>query len=393
MLGGLYAATSPNHLSAAGYGEEAIAMEMRETNAPSSLLHYGPFDVLPTFRAGVVYDDNIYIQSIKKTSDVIWTLSPGLVLAAGDYRQRESSLLTIAYSPSIILFTEHDRNDAVDHDALLDLMWRPASWTVELKQKFEKISGPVPEVANRTSRSLYNTALDIIYDLTPKTSLEIEGQQSINEWNNPLRSYNEWTGGGWLNYWITPKVQLGAGLTAGFMDISQEPNQTYQQALIRAKYAVSEKLELRISGGPELREFQGRQSDRVGGIFGFGMTYNLSERTRLLLDVYRRDRSSLVLSGQNYTATGFTAGLRQVLSDGYTLRLDGGFENANYYSTTSSVKNAGQFDYFFIRTALEVQLRERLTLEAFYQYRQRHSSSAANEFYNHQIGLSSTYHF
>jgi hypothetical protein len=54
---------------------------------------------------------------------------------------------------------------------------------------------------------------------------------------------------------------------------------------------------------------------------------------------------------------------------------------------------AGQFNYFFIRNALECQLRERLTLEVFYQYRQKSSGFGVSEFNNHQVGLSSTYHF
>src|SRR5690349_7340121 len=78
------------------HAEEQAVVEEQGDNT----LRYGPWSVLPRVRGGVTYDDNIYIQQNNKQRDVIWSLSPGLTLGAGDYREREGSSVLIDYAPT-----------------------------------------------------------------------------------------------------------------------------------------------------------------------------------------------------------------------------------------------------------------------------------------------------
>src|ERR1700746_564236 len=75
---------------------------------PGNTLKAGPFTAQLSFQGSAVYNDNIYIQRTNKTGDFIWTLSPGVMIGAGDYVQQEESWLTVDYAPSFIFLTDND---------------------------------------------------------------------------------------------------------------------------------------------------------------------------------------------------------------------------------------------------------------------------------------------
>jgi hypothetical protein len=381
------------------YGQEAESPNATQTNSSaiiitnSSAMRLGPFDVLASLRGNITYDDNIYIQHVNKTSDLIWTATPGVALAAGDYREKQESLFMLAYSPSFILFTDHDHNNAIDQDVQLGAEWHPGSWILGLKQGYQQISGGIIEIGNRVTAIAYNTDLDLEYDLSPKTSFNFDARQSINDYDGPYFNYTQRTVAGWANYEITPKVKLGAGITGGFMDILDNPDQTYQQALLRASYLLTTKVTAQASAGVELREFQGTAKDRANGTFSLAGVYSPWEGTQLQLETYRRDQSSLVLVDQNYTVTGFSGGARQAIFEKYTLDLLGGYNFSDYYSTTPGVIASRHDDYFFIQFGVDYTVSDRLTVGVLYEYRDNDSSVATSTFSDQQVSMTATYHF
>ena len=372
--------------------QESVQPYKTGKDVPGNTLKAGPFTAQLSFQGSAVYNDNIYIQRTNRTSDFIWTLSPGLMIGAGDYVQQEESWLTVDYAPSFIFFTDNDGNDAIDQHGCLNFEWRPASWTFGLKQDYRQLSGAIIEAGNRVTRSIYDTDFYIKYDLSSKTTFELDGEQSVNDYDLPLFSYNVWTAAGWLDYWVTPKIKLGIGVTGGFMDVVQNPNQTYQQGMFRAEYDMTEKFKLRGSAGGEVREFQGAQKERVNGIFSLGATYKPWENTELIVDAYRRDESSLVTANQNYTLTGFSAGIHQVVAEKYTLGVAGGFNHSTYYATATGVNTNSDFDYFFIRPEIDCRITDQLTAEIFYQYQQNDSSQGI-AFNSDLMGINLAYHF
>ena len=371
---------------------ESIKSENTTENIMENVLRCGPFDLHLNAEASLVYNDNIYLQQTHKISDFIGTLSPHLALGAGDYLQKEESWLAIDYSPSFILFANHDGNDAIEQDGRLNFEWRPASWTFGVKQGYQQRSGPIIEASDRVNRSIYDTDAYIKYDLSSKTTFELNCDQSINDYDQPLFSFNLWTLAGWMDYWITPKVKLGVGATGGFLDVAQNPNQTYQQGLVRAEYDMTENVAIRGSAGGELREFQSGQGNRLNGVFSLGGTYQPWENTTLLFNAYRRDESSLVAASENYTVTGLSAGICQVIAEKYTLSLTGGFDHSDYYATTQGVNANSPYNYAFVRSGIDWHISSEFTVGCFYQY-QENISSEANAFNNNLTGFNLAYHF
>ena len=378
-----------NSLFAPAYGQEA-ALELRN-EFPESPLQYGPFDVLYGLRGGMVYDDNIYI-SPQKESDVIWNIAPGLTLGAGDYRLKEENLLSLDYSPNFIFFTENSRENSIDQEANLEGKYRTGPWTLGLKQSFTAYSGAVVDVGTRSDRKVYTTSLAVVYDLSPKTSLELNGRQVISDYEQ-LIDIHEWVVGGWVDYQVAPLVKLGAGVNAGFVDVQPGANQTYQQGLVRAAYALTELVVLKASAGAELRKFQGPQNDRLEGIFSLGLVYRPLVNTTFSLEGYRRPQASVRLVDQNYPLTGVGGSVRQVLCENYSLSLSGGYENAHYTANNPAVTAFREDNYFFARVGADWQVLDRLTVGAFYQHRKNNSKEARFDFDNHLAGLNFSVRF
>lgn len=349
-------------------------------------LHYGPFDVRYSLRGAAMYDDNIFI-SPDKEDDLILSLTPGVLVGLGDYVTKEANLLSIEYTPSFIWFTDNSDQSSVDHELWANGQWKPGGpLTLGLRQGFQDISGAVVDVGDRVDRRIFTTDILARYELSPKTDLELEGRQTITDYDRFL-DYNEWFIRGWADYKITPLVKLGAGLSAGWVDVSESVNQTYQQALVRASYAVSELIDLRASAGGERRDFQGPEDSRMDAIFSLGGTYRPRLSTTINIDGYRRPHTSVVLLNRNYISTGISAGVRQTFLQRYAVYVNGGYENADYVRTHPDADESREDDYIFGRVGADWQALDRLTLGVFYQYRKNSSSDDRFDFNNHQVAL------
>jgi hypothetical protein len=393
LLNALPCAYAQTSLPTTAYSREILTVPTfpAQVEPTDNILRYGPWDVLPRIRGSITYDDNIYIQPTK-TDDVIWTIAPGVTMGAGDYREREGSSALIDYAPSFNIFTQHSRNTAIDHDASLRAEWRPGRWSAALQQSYQNYSGPVLDVGNRIDRVTYNTAISFVYEISPKTDVEVTATQLITEFTG-LSSFNEWTLAGFFDYGLTPKIKVGVGINSGWVDIQNAGNQTYQQGLVRAVYQATEKVDFRGSAGIELREFQSGQEDRVNGVFSMGGTYRPIESTQVLLDLYRRDQNSIVFRDQNYTTTGIALGVRHEFLVSYAASLTGGYNQLDYHSASPTVSATREDDYYFMRAAVDWRAIDRLTAGISYLYRKNKSNTGSFGFDNHQIGLNLAYQF
>ena len=98
------------------------------------------------------------------------------------------------------------------------------------------------------------------------------------------------------------------------------PDQTYQQLLVRGLYVVSGKLELRGTAGIEFRQYASGQTGTVEPVFTLSATYQPRISTSFTLEAYRREEPSFA-GDYNYISLGFAAGVRQKLLGRLTARL------------------------------------------------------------------------
>ena len=369
-------------------------------------LQYGPFDIHLRAHGGMLYDDNIYAQDKNKESALIWTLSPTVTVGAGDYRERQGNLLQFEYTPSFILYDDNSDLNTVNHVASGEGQWKQGPWQVNVSQAYQHLFDTSLDAGGFLGRDLYTTALHGEYEISPKTSLEVNGRQLFNcvlEDDNSTsagNSYKEWVGEVFGNYLYSPKLKIGLGFTAGWIDNDHSVDGTYQQLVARVSYSWTEKLSLEASAGGQLQEFsefEGEKRDnRINGIFSVGASYRPVEKTVVGLGVYRRDGSSISLDNQAYTATGFDVTVRQTITDRVVVGVSGGYAFSDYYSTIKNGTADRQDNYWRVQVNLDVQLHERLTAGVFYQYRQDDSSGSTSGIYsfkNNQVGLNLAFRF
>lgn len=364
------------------------------------LLQWGPFEVRPYFTGSLLYDDNIRVRSANPISDVVWTLSPGVLIGGGQYDDPRGTYLTLDYRPDIVLYTDQDEFNSVDHWANFVGQKRWEKLTLGLGQAFQSGVGGYTEALNRVDRTVYVTTVRALYDLSDKTSFELNGLQNISEYNwdvteapNRVPGFNQWEGQAWMNWQATPKFNAGVGGSAGWRDVQQAVNQTYQQALVRGTYVLTDKTRFDAKVGMEFQQYQAGGDRGPQLVFDVNGTYRPWDRTLFRLGAYRRNQNSVVVAGQNYTATGFRASVRQQMWRKLAVTVTGGYEESDYYATGGTAPINRNDQYYYLGPALDYAITERWFLGVFYRYRSNDSTVPSSDFDNNQAGLRSGFRF
>jgi hypothetical protein len=363
-----------------------------EVIARRDWLRWWIFDVSLRGTAAVVFDDNVNISAVEQQEDVIWVVTPGFTAIAGDPQAEGARILNISYSPSFLMFTKYDEYDSIDHSADLNGIWPFSKLTLGFDQDFEESNGGIVDVGNRVERKTFNTRLTSRYDLSEKTSFEINARQAITDYPEGLIGSREWISENWLNYLITAKISLGLGATFGYLDVDQSPSQTYEQALLRAVYKLTYKFDLNASAGGEFRQYD-QGPNRFAPVFTLGATYWPVESTSISVQGHRDNRTSAVLSGQNYISTGIGATVRQRIWERLFLNAGATYEHSEYEAATNGVAATRADDYYVIHAGLDFGINDRWFAGLFYRHREDTSNAEGYGFTNNQVGLQTSYRF
>lgn len=368
-----------------------IQTDASEVIARREWLRWWIFDVTPRLNAQAVYDDNVNISSRVEQDDFIWVTSPGITAVAGDSLS-DSPTLTLNYAPSFIVFTDHSEYDSIDHSANVAGIWPFSRLRLGFQQTFDQNTGGIVDVGNRVERRSFNTSLTSAYELSEKTSFEINARQMISDYPQPLIGTKEWSSDNWLNYLVAAKVVMGLGLTFGYVDVDRNPSQQYERALLRAVYKLTYKLDLNASAGGEFRQYKDGPN-RFGAIFSLGASYWPRDGTTISVNGHRDNRNSALYSGQNYVSTGIGISVRQRFFDRLFATVGGTYEHAEYESSVFGVAATRSEDYYLVRTGVDVAITDRWLAGLFYRHRENISNSGVFGFSNNQIGIQTSYEF
>ena len=344
------------------------------------------------FTLGVSYDDNIFISAPHKEADAIFKLSADFGLLWGDYLNKEENFLSIQYAPSVSLFAEHREQNAFEQDAALAGQWRLTKLTLGAQARVQSLSGGDVDVGERAERNLYRIALTSKYDYSDKTSFEINLSQNTADYRTHLDSV-EWVNRNWLDYQLWPKTRVGVGMTLGYLEPEGGDSQTYEQFLARVALPATGKLSFMAEGGVEIRQSVGAEGKRTTPVFRGGVSYRPFDGTEVSVEASRRNYSSASLAGQNYTATGVTATVRQRFFQRFFLTLAAGYEDAEYQATDAKVSPSRHDQYLFVRPGISVAVTKRSSLELYYQYRRNESTAASSSFENNVTGIQASISF
>jgi hypothetical protein len=349
----------------------------------------GPLDMYPRVVVGGIYDDNIFLNDYYKQSDYIWQAAPGLALTLGEPTDPDNPTLNLDYSPTFVFFMDHSEYDMVQHNGRIGGRFPWSKLTLSFNQDYTKSQTAIAGRARLFTVQAFNTLLAAHYDVGEKTSFDINGRQSIYDYESEgLIDTREWVNDNWFNYRVLSKVSTGVGFSIGYIDVDRYPGQWYQRLSARAVYELTGKVDLNLSGGGERREFGGGEPDRYTPVFSVGGVYRPTAVTSLTLDAYRREQPSAYLASYNYINTGFNVGVRHVIFDRLALSVNGGYENLEYLVTSSAYQgNDRQDDYFFVRPGVDYSFTTHWRAGAYYQFRQNISNQTFYEYSANQVGF------
>jgi hypothetical protein len=353
-----------------------------------------------------VYDDNIFLSHTNRVSDYYFAIEPMLTVGFGDIEGRGENYLRLDYMPSVILFVDHSDQNAVEHLILLEGQYRFSRLTLNLSQEVAILDGANLnstldttgllanlDVSGRTRLNLFITRLRANYDLTGKLFLTGEFDASIYDYHDFISSQIvSW--GLYVNYNVTPKLTVGVGGTFG-LDFVEDPNvdQTFEQANFRINYQATGKLGLSASAGVEVRQFDNHRSDYVSPVFELGALYRPFDGTTITLTAGRRILNSGFFADQDFATTYVVGRVQQRLLRRVYLGLAVGYENSDYFATTSGVSATREDDYYFVEPSVDVLITRFLSVGAYYLRREDCSNFDFFSFYDNQIGVRATFRF
>ena len=117
-------------------------------------IQLGPFRILTSLELALEYDDNILLTKDNKIDDLIWIISPGILIEI----PAKSYAVRLGYRADILEYTENSEFNTVHHNALFDAQYNfPWNLSVRLSDRFvitDDFAGfPVPEQTVLTKRT------------------------------------------------------------------------------------------------------------------------------------------------------------------------------------------------------------------------------------------------
>lgn len=340
--------------------------------------------------AGAVYNDNIFIGSSGKVDDFIFTISPSISLTLGSPGSDGAAYLTLNYAPGFVHFAEHSSEDSISQSAQLNTGYRFTRLSLGLSLGYQKGREADAEVGARVDRQNYSAALTSKYELTDRSSVELNLSKSFADYEGFL-DVSDMMVQGYFNSRISEAFTLGLGVAHGSAEAQGSAAQAYEQVTLRAAYTATERLNFSANVGGDFRD--SGNGIEFSPIFGVSAIYKPFDSTDISLSGSRSIVPSAVSTQQEKEATSFFLSVRQRFLQRYFLTASSGYDHTEYRGATEGVSESRSDDSIVFGLSAVTNVTERLSVQLYYQYRRNTSTSEGFSFTNQQIGLSSSVSF
>ena len=233
-------------------------------------------------------------------------------------------------------------------------------------------------VGERVTIREYDTRIRLRYELTDRTYVEMNERYVNFEYEDQIfQGYQEFRNDDWLNRNFGDKLSAGLGAAIGSVIPDATANQTYEQALGRAAYRISGKVNLSAEGGVDVREYDQANQQTIHPTFNMSGLYQPWATTTFSLNAYGREEPS-PSAEQNYTVYGLSAGGRQLIFSRFHTDVNAGYNSVNFAASSSGGGDTRTDGFYFARVRLDYDLNPHWTASVFYTRNQ--NDSTASEF-------------
>ena len=384
---------------------QPVQMQVFSSTAPASPLENQPFKVGP-----IVIRPNIFYQFLygnglqsspgNKQNSIVQQVSPGLVFDEGLH-------WTLNYTPTFSFYSSSAFRNTINQFVQLQwaTVWR--DWVLSASQSYARTDDPQIETGGQTEQDTYSTALNGIYHINDKLSMNMGLNQAFNVYGQTsstnlllgLVNSRSWSTMNWLNDQFWPRFSGGIGLGLGYNQQQNSPDSTFQQYQVQMSWRATDKVSFQLSGGLEHQEYlSGSANSLLTPIFSAAVQYQPFEQSRISI-VANRTVSSAAYQNQNVESTSVTGDFDQRLFGGLYLDLSGSYSTDNYVGTATATGGPSRNDDIYsFNTRLSCPFPKRGTVSIFYQYSETASTqsgfahgSSAFGYSSDQVGLSISY--
>ena len=352
----------------------------------------GPFDFSVRMAGTTTYDDNVTISSGAPLKDFIFNATPGFTVSTGDYYEKTNSFLIVDYTPNFQFFRRYDKNNAINQEADLTAQYHLRKLTFGLTHRFEKVTEGVVDVGARVERTVNTTEFKTNYRLAKKTTADVNFKQIMTDY--PSITARQWENEDYLNYEVLSRMSVGVGGKLGYLQIKNQHQQTFEQALAKVQYRLSGKTELTASFGPEWRQFGNGVTRNFKPVGALGLYYAPQDNTRVTVGINRSEEISVSLLGQNYTATSLGARVFQKVFTKGVLTIGGGYQRLGFHAAGLAVPPARRDDdYWYGLAGFDWNFDRHWIAGVLYQHRENASSQPQFAFLNNQVSVQASVRF
>jgi hypothetical protein len=396
---------------------ETAAAETLKQSTANAGLRFAGLDLYPRVAATTMYDDNVLISETNPISDVEWTVSPGITAVAGDVSTylpgsvtlsqlrglRDHSPVDDTSKPSHFLaldgtlganfFTEHPDQNNVDSWAGLSAGYAFTRLSLGLDYDFSWTKVKSAEIGTRVSEQVNSVPVHSRYELTDRSSLEVNGQYyQLSYPGTSYQGYQEFRNEDWFNRQLGARVNAGVGAAFGWVWPEGGVNQTYEQALLRGVYLLTEKLYFYASAGVEFRQYDSDINNTVKPLVSITAVYRPRELTTLTLEAHRRDQPGYT-GTYNYQDYGFSAGVRQGILSRFYVSLTGGYDNYKYSELQPGLNINRVDNNFYVQFKIDYDFNPHWTASLFYTHLQNNSNQPNLSYSDNMVGLQGMWKF
>ena len=360
---------------------------------PGPCMRLGKADFYPRVSVLGLYDDNILASASFKKSDFLWSISPGATVTLGEPSAFEKTL-AFDYSPTFVAFTDHTEFTTVNHAARLSGTCPFAKLALGFSQSFALQSSAAPGLSGRVEHQSYSTRFTSRYEIGEKMSLELNTRQALTDYRQRVFiDSREWAGDSWLNWQVLPKLNAGAGLSIGRLEVERNPGQIYRRLSVRGACRLTEKLDLNASVGVEQRHYDGTGSAHASPVFNLGARYQPAPDTVITVNGSRSEQNSACIAGANYVSTGYSATVQQGLRERFVIAIASGYRSSDYHLTRTRISGTRSDTVFFVRPSVDWIIRRNVSAGVFYSFRRNASNEKYYDYDTNQAGVQASWAF
>jgi hypothetical protein len=350
-------------------------------------LQWGPVTLRPHVFYQFTYGTGILSNTNQQNDTVVQSFAPGVLFVL-------SPRWTLDYTPTFTFYSDKNFKDNVGQSVTLTGGASYNDWVFGLSQNFTYSSSPQVQTGTQTSQKTSTTGLTASYPLNSKMSVDLSLDQDLNFPSSFQRSL-EWSTMDWLNYEFWPRLVVGVGAGAGYIDTV--PNTVFEQLQGRVNWRATDKISFSINGGEEFSQFpDGGATPLINPVFGASIQYQPFEQTQISLNGNETVNSSYFQNQVNVTTT-VGASISQRLLEKFYLNVGANY-NWNNYTDTMANNNTTTQKYYDLNASLSTTIFKRVSVSVFYSYSDSSTSGQAGPqnglgFSSHQIGFNVGYQY